>query len=41
MTLKKDGIERVLTDKETIKIFKDAGWIEVVKKEPKKEKKDK
>ena len=33
MILIKDGIERVLTNKETIKIFKEAGWEEVDSKE--------
>lgn len=41
MILFKDGIKRTLEDKDTIEIFKDAGWIEYpdirVKNEPIKE----
>ena len=45
MILVKNGIERELTNQETIKIFKDAGWeektIEIKEEQPKKTSKKK
>ena len=41
MILIKDDVKRTLTDKETIKIFLDAGWKEFIPEQPKQTKKEK